>query len=100
MSRRTVSLAASRDGSVSTASTTASTSASVPVSREQRKSGNRLMVVCAERQYHRAIRQPGGETRSYGGWRGGTQPPPPGGGDRPPQSGGAPPRGACRFPVG
>ena len=74
MSGRTVSLAASLDGAASTA-TTASTSASTPGGREHRRSGNRLMVRVARRQYHRAIRQPGGSTCSYGVWRAKPQPP-------------------------
>ena len=63
MSGRSTSLAASCVGATSTAATTLSTSASVPVSREQRKSGSRLTVACAVGQYPRAIRQPGGSIR-------------------------------------
>jgi len=63
MSGRSVSLAGSRAGDASAVATTASTSASVPVTREQRKSGNMLMVARASGHNQRAIRQPGGETR-------------------------------------
>lgn len=64
MSGRSNSLAGSRADAASAVATTASASASVPVSREQRKSGSMLMVAPDFRHHQRGIRQPGGETRA------------------------------------
>jgi hypothetical protein len=62
-SGRSTSLAGSRADAVSATATAASTSASVPVSREQRKSGSMLMVAPVSGHNQRAIRHPGGDTR-------------------------------------
>ena len=64
MSRRTTPQAASRLGACSNASTTASTSAKVPLSRAAKQSGSRLKVRWPSGQYQRAIKVPGGETRA------------------------------------
>jgi hypothetical protein len=63
ISDRSNSLAGSRAEAASAVATTASTSASVPVSREQRKSGSMLMVAPVSGHNQRAIRHPGGDTR-------------------------------------
>lgn len=63
MSGRSNSLAGSRADAASAVATTPSTSASVPVTREQRKSGSMLMLAPASEHHQRAIRQPAGETR-------------------------------------
>ena len=63
ISGRSTSLAGSCVPMASAAATAASTSASEPVSREHRKSGNRLIVPIFG-QSSRAILQPFGHTRS------------------------------------
>ena len=64
ISRRNCAQAAAWLGACSTARTTASTSANVPVSRAAKQSGSRLKVRWPSGQYQRAIKVPGGETRS------------------------------------
>jgi len=53
---RTASAAAVTVAAVSYAATAASASSSVPGKRDDRKSGNKLIVVRAVGQYHRAIK--------------------------------------------